>query len=100
MGKTAEETHSGRPALPFPGGDLVMRVKIRLFSNLKQYGPGQEGAFPLDLEVGATVHGLVEALEIPPLVKRVILVNGYHCQKDTVLADGDTVTVFPPMAGG
>ena len=88
------------PALPFPGGDLVMRVKIRLFSNLKQYGPGQEGAFPLDLEVGATVHGLVEALEIPPLVKRVMLVNGYHCQKDTVLADGDTVTVFPPMAGG
>jgi len=86
--------------LPFSGGDLVMRVKIRLFSNLKQYGPGQEGTFPSDLEVGTTVHGLVEALGIPPSVNRVILVNGYHCQNDTVLADGDTVTVFPPMAGG
>jgi len=42
----------------------------------------------------------VEKLEIPSSVKRVILVNGYHGNENTVLADGDTVTLFPPMAGG
>jgi molybdopterin converting factor small subunit len=42
----------------------------------------------------------MEELEIPSSVKRVILVNGYHGKEDTVLTDGDTVTLFPPMAGG
>jgi molybdopterin converting factor small subunit len=77
-----------------------MRVQIRLFSNLRQYGPDGEGSYQLELGVGATVHQLVEKLEIPSLVKRVILVNGYHGNENTVLADGDTVTIFPPMAGG
>jgi len=77
-----------------------MRVQIRLFSNLRQYAPDDGGSFQLELGVGATVHRLVEKLEIPSSVKRVILVNGYHGNENTVLADGDTVTLFPPMAGG
>ncbi|MEE9421149.1 MAG: MoaD/ThiS family protein [Desulfatiglandaceae bacterium] len=77
-----------------------MRVQIRLFSNLRQYAPGDGGTFQSELGVGATVHRLMEELEIPSSVKRVILVNGYHGKEDTVLTDGDTVTLFPPMAGG
>ncbi len=77
-----------------------MRVQIRLFSNVRQYAPDDGGSFQLELGVGATVHRLVEKLEIPSSVKLVILVNGYHGNENTVLADGDTVILFPPMAGG
>lgn len=78
----------------------MIRVQIRLFSNLRQYAPDDEGSYQLELGIGATVHQLVEKLKIPASVKRVILVNGYHGNENTVLADGDTVTLFPPMAGG
>ena len=77
-----------------------MKIQIRLLSSLKRFAPGREGLFRLELEDGATVAQLSDRLNIPSSVKRVVLVNGYHGNEDTVLAENDQVTLFPPMGGG
>ena len=77
-----------------------MKVQVRLFSNLRKYGPDKAGTFQLELTGGTTVRGVLERLSVPFSVKRVVLVNGYHASEDQLLSDGDNVTFFPPMAGG
>ena len=77
-----------------------MNVHVSLFANLRDYSPGGEGSFDLRLAAGATVADLMAALHIPPVVQAVVLVNGRRADFDTVLNDGDSVTLFPPMEGG
>ena len=77
-----------------------MNVHVSLFANLRDYSPGGEGSFDLRFAAGVIVADLVTALHIPPVVQAVILVNGRRADFDTVLNDGDSVTLFPPMEGG
>lgn len=77
-----------------------MKVQVNLFANLRKYAPGGEDAFDVELDLGATAGQLVETLKIPQSVQLVILINGRQAKRDNALADGDTVTLFPPIAGG
>ncbi len=77
-----------------------MKIQVRLFAHLRQYGPGGSDFFIMEIPRQATVEQLVKDLEIPLGAERVILVNGRQAKVDTSLADKDTVTMFPPMAGG
>lgn len=77
-----------------------MRVKVNLFANLLQYAPGGKDCFNLELSPGAITGQLLKTLGIPPNTQLVILVNGRQAKEETTLTDGDTVTLFPPMAGG
>ena len=52
-----------------------MRVQIRLFANLRQYAPGGEHVFELELSPGATAGQLLKSLHIPSTEEKVILVN-------------------------
>lgn len=77
-----------------------MKIELNLFSLLRKYSPRDETIFELELSAGSTTGQLLETLEIPSKVDLVILVNGRQAQRETRLADGDKVTLFPPMAGG
>ena len=77
-----------------------MKVQVSLFANLRDYAPGGEGSFDLVLAAGATVADLFAALNVPPQVQAVILVNGRRAEPTTPLASEDAVTLFPPMEGG
>jgi molybdopterin synthase sulfur carrier subunit len=77
-----------------------MKVHVSLFANLRDYAPGGEGNFDLTLAAGATVADLFAALNVPPQVHAVVLVNGRRAEPGTPLAPEDTVTLFPPMEGG
>ena len=76
-----------------------MKIQVRLFAHLRQYGPGSD-FFIMEIPRQATVEQVAKDLEIPSGVERVILVNGRQAKPDIRLADKDTVTMFPPMAGG
>ena len=54
----------------------------------------------IELADGARVADLIRQLAIPPELSRVVLVNGHDVEDDAVLRAGDTVDVFPPLAGG
>ena len=77
-----------------------MKVVVRLFSTLVRYSPSQGGEFTVDMEESPSVGELLELLNMPPAVQRVVLVNGRHAKPDKVLCEGDRVTMFPPLTGG
>jgi len=66
-----------------------MKVEVRLFATLQPYLPA-----------GATVRDVVESLKIPGELACLIVVNGRDADPDQVLAPGDELAMFPPLAGG
>ncbi len=54
----------------------------------------------LELHPEDSVCAVYEALGFPDTIEAVILVNGHHAAEDTPLSDGDTLTLYPTMAGG
>ena len=77
-----------------------MRVTVRAFANLRDYAPERRERFELGLADGATVAAVLAAMRLPPAVQAVLLVNGRRAEAGTALADGDEITLFPPMEGG
>ncbi len=84
-----------------------MKVEVRLFASLREKLPGAlRGRATLELPEGASLHELLGALEIEPRMAQMVLVNGAQAPRDPGergalrLAAGDTVAIFPPVAGG
>ena len=74
-----------------------MKVELKLFASLRKYGPAQE---EIELAEGATVGDLLERLGVPPSEVAIALVNGRHAHNELPLCDGETLALFPPIAGG
>lgn len=79
-----------------------MRIEVRLFSTLTAYlPPGAAGdSVALTVPAGATVRDIARSLSIPDGFPRLTVVNGRDASTDQALADGDIVTMFPPLVGG
>jgi molybdopterin converting factor small subunit len=54
----------------------------------------------MDMDEHATIQALLKALRVPDDLPRIILVNGLYAAEDSLLTDGDVVSVFPPLIGG
>lgn len=79
-----------------------MKVTAKLFATLGNHIPpgGTGNAFEQEIGPSTTVDQLLKKWKIPEDMPLIILVNAVHAGKDRVLDDGDTLAVFPPMAGG
>ena len=79
-----------------------MRVEVRLFATLARYLPNDHraGATLLDVADDSTVADVAHSLGIPGDLSRIVLVNDRDANDDRRLAEGDVVTLFPPLAGG
>jgi molybdopterin converting factor small subunit len=79
-----------------------MQVTIRLNASLRRYIPSDaEGSpFLLELEDGATVARVMSHLGIPDRQAQMVTVDGDQADVDTVLAEGQELSLFPPLAGG
>ena len=77
------------------------RLQLKLFGPFRDYLPnkGDEGG-EVDLTSVRTVQDLLAHLDIPAEDPKVVMVNGLYEDLDTLLEDGDSVCVFPPIAGG
>lgn len=79
-----------------------MNVQLALFAHLSQYQPdGRGGRSPRSLELaeGTSVGDVIATLGLPD-DPRVVFVNGRHADDERLLADGDRLAIFPPIAGG
>jgi molybdopterin converting factor small subunit len=74
-----------------------MELQIKLFANLRKFNPLLD---KIKLDDGTTVLELLERAGIPPSEVAIVLVDGRHVKLDRPLHDGETVAVFPPIAGG
>ena len=79
-----------------------MKVEVRLLALLERYlPPGSSGdGASLDVPAGTTVRDVVESLRIPSALSCLTLINGRDAPPDQVLAPGDVLSMFPPLAGG
>ncbi len=79
-----------------------MKVEARLFATLAAYLPeeGDGRSATLELADGSTVQDVVRSLRIPDDMPFLAMLNGRDAALDQPLADGDVLSLFPPLAGG
>ena len=74
-----------------------MKLEIKLFASLQKFMPHAE---KVELDDHCTVKELLEKIGINSSEVAITLVNGRHVKLDQTLHDGETIAIFPPIAGG
>jgi sulfur carrier protein ThiS len=74
------------------------RVEIRLHASLRKWASIPAGR--CELNGAKTVRELLLDVGIPEQEAAIIIVNGRRGRPETVLSDGDTVSLFPLIGGG
>jgi molybdopterin converting factor small subunit len=79
-----------------------MKVQVELYATLSKFlPPGAEGRkATVELPDTSTIADLLHHLKIPTEMTALLMVNGTHQPPDTPLKDGETIAIFPPLAGG
>lgn len=84
-----------------------MKVALKLFATLSDYLPTEarnSNRVDLDLDDAATIAGIIEDFRLPPKLVHLVLVNGVFIppaeRAQRKLASGDTLAIWPPVAGG
>lgn len=74
-----------------------MKVKVKLFATLRNFGPEQQ---EIEMPDNASLLDLIEVLNLPEKVPLLRIVNSEHRNPDYRLKEGDEVALFPPVGGG
>ena len=84
-----------------------MKVTLKLYAMLSDYLPTEarkSNALELELEAGTTVAACIEDLKLPPKLCHLVLIDGVFvpptARAQRALAEGDTLAIWPPIAGG
>jgi sulfur-carrier protein len=84
-----------------------MKITLKLFASLTDYLPAADrssNVTQLDVAENASILQIIEPFGLPPKLVHLVLVNGtyiYPEQRGTqVLAEGDVLAIWPPIAGG
>ena len=83
-----------------------MRITVKLYATLSEYLPsGSEGNVgTLTVPASSTVKSVIKELNVPLEMAHLVLVNGTfiapEARSETVLREGDTLALWPPVAGG
>jgi molybdopterin converting factor small subunit len=79
-----------------------MDIEIRLFASFRVFlPPGHTGfSFFITIDEEITVAELIALLNIPADTPKITVVRGNQVPEDYRIREGDTVSIFPPIAGG
>ena len=84
-----------------------MRITFKLFASLGDYLPPQVrpgNVMTLDVAPTDSIATIIAPFHLPPAMVHLVLVNGSYVAADQraarVLADGDALAIWPPIAGG
>lgn len=80
-----------------------MIIQVKIFSTLKHHVPNSDKRLDDDkweVTEGATVSQVLDMLSLPEEEAKILLINGRHANRESILNEGDVLHVFPPMAGG
>ena len=84
-----------------------MEITVQLFAMLRDRVPktSPDGyGFPVEVTPETTPQHIIDQLEIPPVMAHLVMINGTHLTPDEVknrpFQAGETLSIFPPIAGG
>lgn len=84
-----------------------MKITFKLFATLTDYLPAeakQTNRLELDIGPATTIEELVERFHLPRNLVYLVLVNGLYVDHEErlrrTLKEGDTLAIWPPIAGG
>jgi molybdopterin synthase sulfur carrier subunit len=84
-----------------------MKITFKLFATLQDHLPVEAkktNAVVLDVEPGTTPHDLIERFSLPIKLCHLVLVDGRFIppaeRATQVLNEGETLAIWPPVAGG
>lgn len=84
-----------------------MKITFKLFATLQDYLPVEAkktNALALELAAETTVAQLVERFCLPQKLVHLVLIDGAFVppaeRAGRVLRDGETLAIWPPVAGG
>lgn len=78
----------------------MIKITVQLQSTLAGYSPSGQPRFDFEIEEGASVTRLIDALRIPDEKAGAVVVGDETVEPSHRLQDGDHVTLIPPIAGG
>lgn len=84
-----------------------MRITVKLYASLANYlPPGAAGTNAMDMDIAAdtTVTQVIERLNLPSRLCHLVLIDGIFippsARAGRSLAEGETLALWPPIAGG
>lgn len=84
-----------------------MKITFKLFATLQDYLPPEAkrtNALTLEVDDSTTVAQLVERFNLPPKLIHLVLIDGTFVppaqRVARTLRDGETLAIWPPVAGG
>lgn len=83
-----------------------MKIRFKLFATLGDYLPGdaRRNAVDVDIAPDASAYDVIDRYRVPRERAHLILLNGVYVPPQELdkplFKDGDTLAVWPPVAGG
>jgi sulfur carrier protein ThiS len=84
-----------------------MRITFKLFATLQDYLPPEAkktNSLSLDITEKRTVAQIIESFNLPEKLVHLVLIDGRFVppgeRASRLLNDGETLAIWPPVAGG
>ena len=76
-----------------------MLIHVKTLGTLKSLEEGTK-VIPLEIPEGASVSHAIEKLGMKDWEVGLVLINGTHATKESILKDQDQLTLIAPIVGG
>ncbi len=77
---------------------MESHIQIRLFASLQKFMPASADNYAI--EAGITVGALLQQLDVPLDMIKIVFIDNVHAELTSILKGGERVGIFPPVGGG
>ena len=83
-----------------------MQITFKLYATLSEFLPttAEKHAVKIDINESTTAYQIIDQFKVPREMAHLVLLNGIYLQPDEratrTFKEGDTLAVWPPVAGG
>ena len=77
---------------------MESHIQVKLFASLQKFMPASAENYAI--EAGITVGALIQQLDIPQDMIKLVFIDNVHAELTSILKGGERVGIFPPVGGG
>ena len=77
---------------------MESHIQIKLFANLQKFMPASAENYAI--EAGITVGTLLQQLDIPQDMIKLVFIDNVRPGLTSILKGGERIGIFPPVGGG